>query len=86
VKFVVRWKDDADADLAATWVNADSLERRKITAAARDIDRLLQSDPYAHSESREADRRIVFVAPLGATFRVDVRAQKVVVLRVWRFR
>lgn len=86
MKFVVRWKQNALDDLAMMWLNAVSWDRRIITAAAREADRMLRRDPYAESESREADLRIMFVAPLAITFRVDQAAGKVEVLRIRRFR
>lgn len=86
MKFVVRWKQDALDDLAAMWLNAVSWDRRIVTAAAREADRILRHDPYGESESREEDLRIMFVTPLAITFRVDDAADRVEVLRIRKFK
>lgn len=86
MKFILQWKQTATDELAAVWVSADSPTREKITVATCKVDNLLRSDPYECSESRDADRRILFVAPLAVTFRVDAQASTVEVLRVRRFR
>lgn len=85
MKFVVEWKKTAIDELTALWLNAESADRRVITASAREIDRLLQADPYAQGESREQGRRVMFVAPLAAAFRIHAQTRNVDVLRVWRF-
>ena len=85
MKFRLEWKQTATDELAAIWVGADSPTRHMITLATNKVDFLLRSDPYQHSESRDADRRILFVAPLAITFRVDAGAGKVEVLRVRQF-
>lgn len=85
MKFRLEWKQTATDELAAIWVIADSPTRHRITIAANEVDYLLRSDPYQHSESRDADRRILFVAPLAITFRVDESASEVEILRVRKF-
>lgn len=85
MKFSVRWKELALDDLTAIWLRADSTSRVKITGAAREVDRLLQNDPALQGESREGDRRIMFVAPLAVSFRVLERNSIVHVLRIRRF-
>lgn len=86
MKFVVRWKQDASDDLASIWLDAESSARGKVTASAREIDRLLQTNPYGQGESREGDLRVMFVPPLAASFRVTPGADKVEVLRIWQFK
>ncbi|MGH7136903.1 MAG: hypothetical protein ACREHD_14280 [Pirellulales bacterium] len=86
MKFSLEWKQTATDELADIWLRADSRTRRKITAATVKVDDLLKRDPYGESESREGDRRIMFVAPLAITFRVDPEVDNVEVLRVRRFR
>jgi plasmid stabilization system protein ParE len=86
VKFVVRWKQDASDELASIWLDAESSARGRITTSAREIDRLLQTNPYGQGESREADLRVMFVPPLAASFRVIPRVDKVEVLRIWQFK
>lgn len=85
MNFSLEWKVTATNELAQIWMRADSGTRQRITAAAGKVDQLLKSDPYGSSESREADRRILFVAPLAVTFRVDTPANRVHVLRVRQF-
>lgn len=85
MRFVVEWKKTAIDELTALWLIADSAGRTAITVAARDIDRLLQADPHAQGESRESDRRVMFVRPLAAAFRIDSRTSRVDVLRIWQF-
>lgn len=86
MKFRLEWKQTATDEHAVIWVGADSPTRHMITVAANKVDFLLRSDPYQHSESRDADRRILFVAPLAITFRVDAGTSKLEVLRVRQFR
>ena len=80
------WKQTATDEVAAIWLGADSATRQRITAATSKVDQLLRSNPYENSESREADRRIMFVAPLAVTFSVNAAAGTVEVLRVRQYR
>lgn len=85
MKFALEWKQTATDELAAIWMRGDSAMRRAITTAANKVDQLLRDDPYGQSESRESDRRIIFVAPLAVTFRVNHATDTVDVLRVRQF-
>ena len=82
----VRWEDSAVAELADIWTKADSPLRHIITKVTRQIDRQLQADPLATSESRPEGRYVLFGAPLGITFRIEDDGRTVSVLRVWLFR
>lgn len=84
--FRVQWVQAAVNELTAIWTNADSPFRQAITAATHAIDEQVRTDPIGNSESRPEGRRVLLVAPVGITFRVDVRRRTVVVLRVWVFR
>lgn len=84
--FRVRWEEIARNQLATLWMEADSRTRRVITTATHRIDQHLQRDPVGQSESRSNGRRILFVPPLGALFRIEGDGQIVSVLRVWLFR
>lgn len=84
--FQVEWLQSALDELAAIWMNADSGLRQAITAAAHQIDLILETDPLGESESRPEGRRVLFVSPLGLTFRIEADGQTVTVLRVWLFR
>ena len=85
MKYHIRWKDLAIDDLTAIWLSATSSERRVIASAAKETDRLLESRPDLAGESRDDDRRIIFVAPLAITFRVDVASAEAQILRVRKF-
>ncbi|MBY0526536.1 MAG: hypothetical protein K2R98_24285 [Gemmataceae bacterium] len=83
--FRVEWLQTAIDDLAAIWVQADSNLRQAITNASHQIDQQLSSDPFGPSESRSEGRRILFVFPLGISFRMESDEQTVTVLHVWQF-
>ena len=84
--FKVRWERNALDELTMLWTQAGSGLRQRITAATAELDWQLQSDPLGSSESRPGGRRVSFVSPLGATFRIEPDGQTVSVLRVWLFR
>jgi plasmid stabilization system protein ParE len=83
--FRVRWKQSARNELASLWTNADSAQRRAITAAAHSIDQQLQTNPNNQGESRPNGRRVFFASPPGVLFRVDSQQSAVRVERVWLF-
>jgi hypothetical protein len=85
MKYRVQWERQARDELGTSWLKADSALRRAITEAAHAIDQELSQDPFRSSESREAGRRVLIVAPLGVTFRVDEPDRVVYVLRLWSF-
>lgn len=80
----VRWERIALAGLADAWLAARSPERRRIVAAAAEIDRQLATTADTSGESRPGGRRVMFVPPLGVLFRVT--SDTVSVLRVWPLR
>ena len=84
--FTVRWEASALNELMTLWTEADSALRASITSTTHQIDQDLQSDPKGHGESRPGNRRILFHAPLGITYRIEADGQMVSVLRVWLFR
>ncbi len=81
--YSVIWVPSANAELAEIWNSAS--DRAVITAAADTLDQLLKFHPFDVSESRENEKRIVFVPPLGAIFRVYEADRLVRVAQVWRF-
>jgi plasmid stabilization system protein ParE len=83
MKYTVVWQPLAKSQLAAIW-NA-AADRRAVTAAANELDRLLATDPMEVGESRSGDMRVEFVPPLGANFRVYEADRNVRVGRVWRY-
>ncbi len=82
----VVWLQDALNDLAEIWNQGDSALRREVTTAANAVDRLLRRDPFSLGESREAERRVMFVPPLGISCKVDQDNGMVLVVEVWRIR
>lgn len=82
----VQWVKSALDELTVGWTNADSTLREAITSAVHELDEHLRTDPLAQGESRPEGRRVVFVSPLGITFRVDEGDRIVAVLRVWLLR
>jgi hypothetical protein len=55
-----------------------------VTAASREIDRILHRDPSTRGESRDQNVRILFITPLGVDFEVVEADRIVYVLAVWR--
>ncbi len=81
--WTVTWAPDALEELADLWNNA--ADRRAVSKAADVIDAWLRRDPYADSESRGANKRIMFVPPLGVAYSVSDLDRLVTVQTVWRF-
>jgi hypothetical protein len=73
-------------ELANLWARADSSLRQSITRASHRIDQLLRKDPHNQGESRSGGRRIMFVAPLAVSFRIEPDGQTVSVLNIRPFR
>jgi hypothetical protein len=84
--FQVEWLHEADEQLAAIWMRAESNERSAIVEATNTIDRELKTDPFRQSESRDEDRRVLYASPLGVFFSVDMRSRVVWVGHVWYYR
>lgn len=84
--FRVEWHQQALDELAGMWVQGDPTLRHAITAATRLLDVELQEDPFRQSESRDDNRRILFIYPLAVRVEVDLLRRSVAVLHVWRFR
>lgn len=84
--YQIEWVQAVLEQLATFWTDADVASREAITAAASQIDKNLCTDPQAQGESREANRRTLYVAPLGIDFHVEEENRKAVVVRVWLVR
>lgn len=80
--YTVTWIKSALDELAELW--NDALDRPDVTEASNQIDSILRSNPYAYSESREQDLRIMFVPPLAILFEVREADRIVTVRAVWR--
>jgi hypothetical protein len=84
--FQVVWLQAALHELADIWTQANSSQRRAITAATHRIDQLLQTDPHLRGESRPPGQRVLFQPPLGIVFQALPQRSLVRVFPVWRFR
>jgi hypothetical protein len=84
--FTIRWKQSAVNELATLWTQADSDQRKAITAATHHIERQLKQHPQDTGESRGDRDRVWWVFPLGVRFEVDEASSRVRVLQIWSFR
>ncbi len=82
MKYTVLWLPDAEAEIARLWLDADS--RAAVTAAADAIDQTLAEAPLQAGESRDGEKRILLIRPLGVTYIVHETSKVVIVGRVWR--
>ncbi len=71
----------ADGELAAIWISAE--DRNAVSDAANDTENALAEAPLDHGESREGNLRIIFVAPLGARYTVEVESSRVLIVQFW---
>ena len=85
MSYTVRWSRRALDALAEIWL-ANPGQRAEINQAAASIDRLLRVNPEEQGESRDNDRRILFMPPLVVIFRVDDANRTVRILRIRRLR
>lgn len=81
MKYAVVCSVAADGELAAIWIAAE--DRKAVSDAANDIEKALATAPLDHGESREGNLRILFVAPLGARYTVQVENGRVVIVQFW---
>lgn len=82
MKYEVVWNPVAERRLTQLWLA--SRLRHAIRNAADRIDAELKRNPHACGESRDGDRRVMFVWPLGASFTIDEDQHKVQVISVWQ--
>jgi hypothetical protein len=82
MKYRVFWTPEAERELRR--IVAASDDRTIVSAAAREIDRLLVADPHDVGESRVETTRKGFVRPLGVDFEVLDDVATVIVFGVWR--
>jgi plasmid stabilization system protein ParE len=81
MKYVVVWEPPAERDLTVTWLG--SRMRHVVSRAADEIDAELERKPHDCGESREGGRRVMFVWPLGVSFKIDEDRQEVRIISVW---
>ena len=82
--FRVQWSRRALEALAKIWIDHNRHQAQVLDAAAN-ASRLLETDPHLMGESRDEDRRVVFVPPLAVFYRVDMRQQVVQIFGVRHF-
>jgi len=82
VTFKVHWSDEALAALTSIWLNANTFNRKAISEATAEIDRLLAAVPSELGESRQGSSRILFMPPIVVTFSVHPTINAVKVLSV----
>jgi hypothetical protein len=82
---IVHWSETARSQLAKLWMEADSVQRRAILAAAHAVDNCLAGDPSYEGESRPGGLRVYFEAPLGIFYQVEQYRSAVTVVSVWLF-
>jgi hypothetical protein len=82
MSYRVVWLPDAEAELTSIWLA--SSERDAVNAAASQLDALIRLKPTEVGESRSQGRRIIFVRPLAAIYRVILVTRVVEVVRVWQ--
>jgi len=80
--FTAVWNPSSLDELADLWLNAP--DRSAVTQAANRIDQLLKQDPYANSESRSGNSRVMIEPPLVVNYEVSDDDCLVTVLGVWR--
>ena len=82
MKYGVVYESSAERDLTEIWLR--SRLRYAITQAADRIDAELSSNPRGCGESREGDRRVLYVWPMGVSYKIDEDQQRVRVISVWK--
>jgi SpoVK/Ycf46/Vps4 family AAA+-type ATPase len=81
MSYTVVWMSAAEEQLAEIWINA--ADKAALTLVVNQIDAIIDRDPYEFSESREADRRVMNLPPLGVSFRVSEDDRLVRVIGIW---
>lgn len=83
MNYTVVWIPEAEAEIARLW--SDGVGRSEIAAAVDAMDLLLGRAPYDVGESRDGNRRILLVRPLGVSYVVKDDDRIVQVNKVWRY-
>jgi hypothetical protein len=83
VNYAVVWIPEAEAEIARLW--ADGAVRPEISAAVDAMDLLLGRTPHDVGESRDGNRRILLVRPLGVSYVIKEADRIVQVNKVWRY-
>jgi len=83
MNYTVIWDLSAERDLTSMWLA--SRMRHAIRDAADRIDAMLQWNPSDCGESREGQRRVMHIWPLGVNFEIDEPRRRVRVTAVWSY-
>lgn len=81
MRYTVYWEQQALDAVASIWLQAS--DRQVVTRASNRIDPELAVDADSKGVDFYGDRLLV-IAPLHVTYRVDVAGKQVRVLNVWR--
>ncbi len=81
MKWTVVWTRDTENELANLWLH--TADRRAVTAAGDAIDAQLRRDPFATSESRGGQTRLMIESPLVVAYEVIPDDCLVSVWAVW---
>ncbi len=81
MNYRVSWDEDAFRSLRRAWVAAN--ESGPGIKAFDAIEATLSVDAHVQGESREHDRRILIVPPLGVIFRARPEIEEVLILEAW---
>ena len=73
--FVVDWEPEATDELALLWMQAT--DRRAVTRAQAEADRLLGADPVANGRLLSEGLYLLIVPPLGVFYEVDLGTRHV---------
>lgn len=80
MNFDVKWKPDAEDELAQIWVSTS--DQSAVTRAANEIERILGRDPLGVGESRDGNARVYFHPPLVVDYRVSQSRRRVAIYSV----
>jgi hypothetical protein len=81
VRYRVSWDPDAFRGLMRAFVAAN--QPQSAIHAFDEIERILSDDADTQGESRDKDRRILIVPPLGVIFRAKPETSEVLILDAW---
>lgn len=81
MNYTVEWTNYAAADLWELWPLPHI--RSAVTVATRQIEELLQSNPFHERYEVVDDRGIMIRAPRGVDFQIDVVNRRVIVTAAW---
>ena len=84
MKWTVVYLNSAYNRLADIWIQAP--DQVAVTRAANLIDAILRRDPYAYSESRDDNSRVMIETPLGVGYDVSDDDCMVTVWSFWRIK